>query len=107
MVTSTNHINLVLEYVDSGSLANVLAGYGFFPEPLAALYIEQVLCGLSYLHKNNIIHRDIKGNNMYSIAQKEYQVGPVSRSVGMFGLTIRALLRSKSTYYEGRSDKTS
>ena len=50
--------------MDSGSLAQVLAGYGFFPESLAAIYTEQVLQGLDYLHKRSVIHRDIKGGNI-------------------------------------------
>merc|ERR1712137_78433 len=58
------HMNLILEFVDSGSLAQVLAGYGFFPECLAAIYISQVLEGLMYLHNQKIIHRDIKGGNL-------------------------------------------
>ena len=50
--------------MDSGSLAQVLAGYGFFPESLAAIYTVQVLEGLAYLHEKDVIHRDIKGGNI-------------------------------------------
>ena len=59
-------INLFFKkrYVDSGSLAQVLAGYGFFPESLAAIYTSQVLDGLSYLHSKGVVHRDIKGGNI-------------------------------------------
>lgn len=35
--------------------------FGVFPEQLVAIYMEQVLQGLHYLHSHNIIHRDIKG----------------------------------------------
>jgi len=64
LIQTEGHLNLILEYVDSGSLAQVLAGYGFFPESLAAIYTEQVLQGLDYLHKRSVIHRDIKGGNI-------------------------------------------
>ncbi|PRP87329.1 MAP3K epsilon protein kinase [Planoprotostelium fungivorum] len=64
VIVSESHINLVLEYVDSGSLSAVLEEYGIFPEPLVSIYIEQVLNGLSYLHEHSIIHRDIKGPNL-------------------------------------------
>eukprot|EP00324_Dicrateria_rotunda_P002262 CAMPEP_0206160778 /NCGR_PEP_ID=MMETSP1474-20131121/7084_1 /ASSEMBLY_ACC=CAM_ASM_001110 /TAXON_ID=97495 /ORGANISM="Imantonia sp., Strain RCC918" /LENGTH=326 /DNA_ID=CAMNT_0053562319 /DNA_START=501 /DNA_END=1478 /DNA_ORIENTATION=+ len=64
LMQTEKHLNLVLEFVDSGSLSQVLAGYGFFPESLAAIYTVQVLKGLSYLHQRNVIHRDIKGGNI-------------------------------------------
>eukprot|EP01103_Thecamoeba_quadrilineata_P011672 TRINITY_DN2831_c0_g2_i1.p1 TRINITY_DN2831_c0_g2~~TRINITY_DN2831_c0_g2_i1.p1 ORF type:complete len:716 (+),score=177.62 TRINITY_DN2831_c0_g2_i1:246-2150(+) len=64
VIKSQRHVNLILEYVEGGSLAQVMAGYGVFPESLAAIYIQQVLKGLSYLHSSNIIHRDIKASNL-------------------------------------------
>ncbi|MDP2436719.1 MAG: protein kinase, partial [archaeon] len=64
LVQSSGHMNLILEYVESGSVAKVLAEYGFFPESLAAIYTEQVLVGLEYLHGCGVIHRDIKGGNL-------------------------------------------
>jgi serine/threonine protein kinase len=51
-------------YVESGSLAQVIEKFGVFPENLVAIYIEQVLKGLNYLHQNGIVHRDIKGPNL-------------------------------------------
>jgi serine/threonine protein kinase len=64
VVISDSHINLVLEYIESGSLASVVEKFGVFPEQLVAIYMEQVLQGLHYLHSHNIIHRDIKGPNI-------------------------------------------
>lgn len=64
LIVTTNHLNLVLEFIEGGSLAQVIEKFGVFPEPLAALYIQQVLSGLDYLHKNGVTHRDIKGPNL-------------------------------------------
>lgn len=55
-----NHISLIMEFVDSGSLASVVSKYGNLSEKLAAVYLKQVLDGLAYLHRNNVVHRDVR-----------------------------------------------
>lgn len=57
-------LNIFLEYVPGGSVQSMLASYGPFEEPLIRNFVRQVLIGLSYLHNENIIHRDIKGANI-------------------------------------------
>eukprot|EP00291_Cryptomonas_curvata_P021257 CAMPEP_0172161828 /NCGR_PEP_ID=MMETSP1050-20130122/6334_1 /TAXON_ID=233186 /ORGANISM="Cryptomonas curvata, Strain CCAP979/52" /LENGTH=222 /DNA_ID=CAMNT_0012831753 /DNA_START=308 /DNA_END=972 /DNA_ORIENTATION=- len=57
-------LNIVLEYVENGSLADTVRKFGSLPESLIAVYIEQVLEGLCYLHSEGVIHRDIKGANI-------------------------------------------
>ncbi|KAF3336305.1 serine/threonine-protein kinase sepA-like protein [Carex littledalei] len=61
------HLHIILEYVENGSLANIIKPnkFGPFPESLVAVYItQQVLEGLVYLHEQGVIHRDIKGANI-------------------------------------------
>ena len=62
--TDDSHINIFLEYVPGGSVQSMLTSYGPFEEPLIRNFIRQVLIGLSYLHGEDIIHRDIKGANI-------------------------------------------
>ncbi|KAL6040861.1 Protein kinase of the Mitotic Exit Network [Balamuthia mandrillaris] len=64
LVESDNHVNMLLEFVQNGSLLKIIQKYGVFPEQLAALHTSQVLKGLQYLHKMNVIHRDIKASNL-------------------------------------------
>ncbi|CAL5014372.1 unnamed protein product [Urochloa decumbens] len=61
-----SHLHIILEYVENGSLANIIKPnkFGPFPESLVAVYIAQVLEGLVYLHEQGVIHRDIKGANI-------------------------------------------
>jgi serine/threonine protein kinase len=63
-VSESESLSLVLEFVDGGSLAGILTKCGKYPESLAAIYMDQVLAGLEYLHANGVIHRDVKGGNI-------------------------------------------
>ena len=57
-------LNIVLEFVENGSLSDIIKRFGTFTETLAVMYIAQVLHGLEYLHIQGVIHRDIKGANI-------------------------------------------
>ncbi|KAG0465275.1 hypothetical protein HPP92_019439 [Vanilla planifolia] len=57
-------LNILLEFVPGGSISSLLGKFGSFPEPVIKMYTKQLLQGLEYLHKNGIIHRDIKGANI-------------------------------------------
>eukprot|EP00249_Psilotum_nudum_P025064 c29365_g2_i3 orf=721-5196(+) len=65
-IKTKSHLYIILEYVENGSLANIIKPnkFGAFPESLVAVYIAQVLEGLVYLHEQGVIHRDIKGANI-------------------------------------------
>ncbi|KAL2001054.1 hypothetical protein VTN02DRAFT_2291 [Thermoascus thermophilus] len=58
------YLNIFLEYVPGGSIAEMLKQYNTFQEPLIKNFVRQILAGLSYLHSRDIIHRDIKGANI-------------------------------------------
>ncbi|KAG4136495.1 hypothetical protein ERO13_D07G009500v2 [Gossypium hirsutum] len=71
-VVSCNHsfyhrgdVFLVLEYMDRGSLIEVLRQVKTIPEPFLAVVCDQVLQGLVYLHhENHVIHGHIKPSNL-------------------------------------------
>ena len=54
-----------MEYCDGGSIADIISAT---KQPLnekeLACIVKDTLKGLSYLHKNKLIHRDIKAGNV-------------------------------------------
>lgn len=65
-IKTRNHLYIVLEYMENGSLADVIkpSNFGTFSEDLVSVYIAQVLEGLKYLHSQGVVHRDVKGANI-------------------------------------------
>ncbi|KAG9007621.1 hypothetical protein FRB94_014139 [Tulasnella sp. JGI-2019a] len=56
--------NVFLEYVPGGSIGSIVERYGKFDEGSVRSFTGQIVDGLAYLHANNIIHRDVKANNV-------------------------------------------
>ncbi|KAJ7562563.1 hypothetical protein O6H91_03G074600 [Diphasiastrum complanatum] len=67
-------ISLVLEYMDGGTLANVLAAQRKISERYLAEVTRQVLKGLMYLHSNKIVHRDIKPSNLLINCRQQVKI---------------------------------
>ena len=57
-------ISIFMEYMENGSIHDLISRNGALPEKEANRYCRQILEGLVYLHNKNIIHRDIKGANI-------------------------------------------
>jgi serine/threonine protein kinase len=55
---------LVLEYVDGGTLDDLLATRGQLPWRQAVSVAEEILAGLSAIHAVGILHRDVKPSNV-------------------------------------------
>ncbi|KAI8472359.1 MAG: kinase-like domain-containing protein [Monoraphidium minutum] len=57
-------VTILMEYMDCGSLADLLARAPRLPERLLAEVARQVVAGLAYLHGELRIRRDIKPSNL-------------------------------------------
>lgn len=57
-------INLVVEYMDGGSLEDLVRAGGCRDERVLADIAIQTLSGLAFLHRNKNVHRDIKPANI-------------------------------------------
>lgn len=58
------HCYIVLEYMDGGSLQDVLRKAGPIPEEVLSDITRQIAHGMTYLHQTHQIHRDIKPGNI-------------------------------------------
>ncbi|KAK4799655.1 hypothetical protein SAY86_025020 [Trapa natans] len=57
-------IHLVLEYCRGGDLSVYIQRHGRVPEEIAKHFMEQLARGLQVLRDNNLIHRDLKPQNL-------------------------------------------
>uniref|UniRef100_A0A8C9RSW9 Mitogen-activated protein kinase kinase kinase 2 n=1 Tax=Scleropages formosus TaxID=113540 RepID=A0A8C9RSW9_SCLFO len=53
-------LSIFMEYMPGGSIKDQLKSYGALTENVTRKYTRQILEGVSYLHSNMIVHRDIK-----------------------------------------------
>jgi len=62
---SASHFYLVLEYMPGGDVAQYLQALGRAPEEtVARRFLTQVAAGLCVLHRENVLHRDLKPQNL-------------------------------------------
>lgn len=57
-------ISIFLEYISGGSIGSCLRKHGKFEESIVASLTRQTLSGLAYLHREGILHRDLKADNI-------------------------------------------
>jgi serine/threonine protein kinase len=61
---SKNYLFLVMEYMIGGDLSSLLQGFGNFTHEMCLFYGAEIVQSLDELHRNNVIHRDLKPDNM-------------------------------------------
>ncbi|GMN46044.1 hypothetical protein TIFTF001_015229 [Ficus carica] len=62
--TCRENLYLVMEYLNGGDLYSLLRNLGCLDEEVARVYIAEVVLALEYLHSLNVVHRDLKPDNL-------------------------------------------
>ncbi|KAM0552027.1 hypothetical protein ACHAPJ_008137 [Fusarium lateritium] len=57
-------ISIFLEYISGGSIGSCLRKHGKFEDSVVSSLTRQTLSGLAYLHREGILHRDLKADNI-------------------------------------------
>jgi polo-like kinase 1 len=85
------NVYIIMELCENKSMIELLKTRTRLTEDETKSYISQLIEGVSYLHKNQIIHRDLKLGNLFLTDKMELKIGD-------FGLSERIM-------YEGELKK--
>ncbi|XP_034046465.1 mitogen-activated protein kinase kinase kinase 3 [Thalassophryne amazonica] len=89
-------LTIFMEFMPGGSVKDQLKAYGALTENVTRKYTRQILEGVSYLHSNMIVHRDIKGANILRDSVGNVKLGDFGASkrlqtICMSGSGIRSV----------------
>ncbi|KAI9228198.1 MAG: camp-dependent protein kinase C subunit [Piptocephalis tieghemiana] len=62
--SDTSNLYMILEYVSGGEMFTYLRKFQRFPNHIAKFYAAQVVLAFEYLHKRDVIYRDLKPENV-------------------------------------------
>ena len=98
---------IVMEYIAGASLKEVITASAPFPANKAATIAIQILAGLEYAHRNGLIHRDIKPQNVLIGPDGTVKVTDfgIAKSVSDLGLTEAGLALGTAHYFSPEQAK--
>ncbi|CAH1773545.1 unnamed protein product [Owenia fusiformis] len=75
VVETLAKLHMVMEYANGGELFNKISNEGKLPESEAKSVFAQVMAAVQHMHEHQIIHRDLKAENVFYAGTKLIKVG--------------------------------
>lgn len=64
MIIHQHHYYMIFEYVNGGQMLDYIISHGRLREKKASRFARQIGSALDYCHRNNVVHRDLKIENI-------------------------------------------
>ena len=98
-IPEESDVQIVMEWLPSGSVQQILSREGIrLHEGVIRRYLRDTLEGLAFLHKNNVIHRDIKPGNMLVAADGTVKLSDFGTAKNMMDSATTATMRGTPRY---------
>ncbi|KAI9007345.1 kinase-like domain-containing protein [Gaertneriomyces semiglobifer] len=70
VIETRDYIGMIMEYASGGELFEHILAHRYLKEKEACRFFAQLVAGVSYLHSQNIVHRDLKLENLLLDGQR-------------------------------------
>ena len=74
IIETPKQLYLIMEYADGGELFDYIVNKSKVEEIEAWIIFQQIISGIDYIHKLNIVHRDMKPENLLLESDKTIKI---------------------------------
>ncbi|KAH7935165.1 hypothetical protein HPB52_004628 [Rhipicephalus sanguineus] len=93
VIETLSRVHLALEFAPGGELFQKITSDGRYPEEEARIVFAQVASAINHMHELNIVHRDIKAENVFIAGHNLVKVGDFG-----FSTQLRSREEALSTF---------